>query len=149
MKATEEKQMRELVAVFLAENSKVNLSAFRTEESCWIGNILDSVSFLELLPKFSILNSQFSILDLGTGGGFPLLPLAIALPDVHFTGMDATQKKIDAVERIADGMGLKNVELIAGRAETLGRDPRYRGPQRQRQKHDVEAHRRRDGPFAR
>ena len=122
----EKQRLRKLVEVFLQENAKVNLSAFRTEESCWIGNILDSLSFLELLPKFSILNFQFSILDVGTGGGFPLLPLAITLPDARFTGMDSTQKKVDAVKRIADAMNLPNMELIAGRAETLGRDPHHR-----------------------
>ena len=126
MDALEEKRLKQLISAFLQENAKINLSAFRTEQSCWTGNILDSMSFLELLQTFSILQSPFSILDVGTGGGFPLLPLALSLPDAHFTGLDATQKKIDAVRRIADQMNLKNVDLVCGRAETLGQDPRYR-----------------------
>ncbi|NOS67226.1 MAG: 16S rRNA (guanine(527)-N(7))-methyltransferase RsmG [Candidatus Peribacteraceae bacterium] len=118
-----ERLLHELVKVFLEENSKVNLSAFRTEESCWVGNILDSLSFLELLPLFSTLNSQLSILDIGTGGGFPLLPLMIALPDVRFTGIDSTQKKIDAVARVITSLGFARkapLDLLCGRVEEFG-----------------------------
>lgn len=107
--------------VFLAENAKVNLSAFRTEENCWTGNILDSLAILEILPKLSAIHLPLSTVDVGTGGGFPLLPLALSLPDVRCTGVDSTQKKIDAIGRIAKQMDLKNVELICGRAEVLGR----------------------------
>lgn len=121
-----EQRLRQLVQIFLVENAKVNLSAFRTEESCWIGNILDSLAALDDLSQLVTRNPQLRVLDLGTGGGFPLLPLALSLPAVHFTGLDATQKKIDAVRRIAEAMELKNVELISGRAETLGNDKRYR-----------------------
>ncbi|TSC57406.1 MAG: 16S rRNA (guanine527-N7)-methyltransferase [Candidatus Peregrinibacteria bacterium Greene0416_19] len=132
-----ERRLRELVSAFLSENQHINLSALRTEDQCWIGNVLDSLALLGVLPKFSILptsppglrrasNSQFTILDVGTGGGFPLLPLAITLPDAKLTGLDATQKKIDAVRRIADALELTNVELIAARAEILGHDPLHR-----------------------
>lgn len=72
------------------------------------------------------LGQGIRILDLGTGGGFPLLPLAICLPHYHCTGVDSVQKKISAVERIAQAMELSNVSLISGRAEELGRDPEHR-----------------------
>lgn len=112
--------------VFLEENTKLNLSAFRTEEQCWIGNILDSLPAVEHLSPMSNPHSPITILDLGTGGGFPLLPLALLLPQSHWTGMDSIQKKIDAIQRIVDAMGMKNVDLICGRAEELGRDPEHR-----------------------
>ncbi len=129
-----EQRLHELVKFFLSENAKTNLSAFRTQESCWIGNILDSLAVLQLpSPLLSaakdgggVGGGGVKILDIGTGGGFPLLPLAVSLPDAHLTGMDSTQKKIDAVQRIADALGLKNVDLLCGRAETLGHHPRYR-----------------------
>jgi len=69
---------------------------------------------------------KMHILDLGTGGGFPLLPLALCLPDCAFTGLDATQKKIDAVERMIAAMHIQNVSLISGRAEVLGKYPAHR-----------------------
>jgi 16S rRNA (guanine527-N7)-methyltransferase len=65
-------------------------------------------------------------LDLGTGGGFPLLPLAICLPQCSFVGLDSVQKKISAVERIAQAMHLTNVSLVCGRAEELGRENAHR-----------------------
>lgn len=125
-----EQKLRKLVEIFLMENAKLNLSAFRTRESCWAGNVLDSLASLPVISAFParLAGGRFplSILDIGTGGGFPLLPLAIALPDSGFTGLDATHKKICAVARIAESIGLKNVALACGRAETLGRTGRYR-----------------------
>lgn len=128
-----EQQLHRLLRVFLEENQHLNLSAFRTEETCWIGNILDSLALLDILPHLKAHNSHLQALDIGTGGGFPLLPLAICLPAVasakvglptfHFTGIDATRKKVDAVKRIICALGLPNVTMFWGRAEGLGKDP--------------------------
>jgi hypothetical protein len=63
---------------------------------------------------------------LGTGGGFPLLPLSIVLPNAKCVGVDAVQKKVDAVQRIVTGMNLKNVELICQRSERLAQAPEER-----------------------
>lgn len=121
----QEKSLHTLVQVFLEENRKLNLSAFRTEETCWVGNVLDSLAFLELLPGLTLpLNCR--ILEVGTGGGFPLLPLAVCLPQHTFVGIEATKKKVAAVQRIADALALRNVELVWGRAEELGHDEKHR-----------------------
>lgn len=120
------KQLAELTKAFLEENAKMNLSAHRTKEAVWMGNVMDSLSSIQALKQFSIFNSQFSILDLGTGGGFPLLPLAITLPEHRFTGLDSVRKKMDAVEHIVNTMKLPNITLITGRAEELGHDPSHR-----------------------
>ncbi len=116
-------QLQRLVTVFLAENEKINLSALRTEAACWNGNVLDSLALLEL-P--SIMDTASTLLDLGTGGGFPLLPLAIARPSLQCTGLDSVGKKVAAVQRIADAMALKNVSTIAGRAEEIGKQKLHR-----------------------
>ncbi len=110
------------MARFLEENSKLNLSALRTPETCWAGNILDSLPILDV-PEFAAVKTM---LDVGTGGGFPLLPVAMARPDLAVAGLDATQKKIDAIGRIAADLGLANVRLIGGRAEDLGHDDSHR-----------------------
>ena len=124
--------------VFLEENKKLNLSAYREEGQCWVGNVLDSVIALDELwdifcagyeverGKWKGEKEKISIIDVGMGGGFPMLPLAILFPEIKFTGLDATGKKVDAVRRIADKMELKNVQLITGRAEEVGRDEKYR-----------------------
>jgi 16S rRNA (guanine527-N7)-methyltransferase len=139
----QERRLRELMEVFLEENQKLNLSAYREEEACWIGNVLDSVAaamttkgpHAEEAPatpfethdaKHRAPQGDVHVIDIGTGGGFPLLPLALLLPDVHFTGLDATKKKIAAVQRIADKLGIENVTLLTGRAEEIGQDSRYR-----------------------
>jgi 16S rRNA (guanine527-N7)-methyltransferase len=67
------------------------------------------------------------VLDLGTGGGIPGVPLAIAFPDSAFTLLDATRKKLDAVKQMTDRLGLTNVATLHGRAEELGHDPQWRG----------------------
>ncbi len=118
-----ETHLRLMMDSFLAENANINLTALRTPEACWIGNILDSLPFLEILPK---LGSLKRIMDLGTGGGFPLLPLAIALPDKAFVGLDSTKKKVDAVGRIIESSGIGNVTLFSSRAEELGHDRAHR-----------------------
>ncbi len=66
------------------------------------------------------------IVDLGTGGGFPCLPLAVFLPDAEFTAVDARKKSVDFVARIAEKTGLKNVKACHSRIEDLGRLPSYR-----------------------
>lgn len=121
-----EPKLRELVTVFLEENKKLNLSAFRTEEHCWMGNVLDSVSLLDAFTKIEGISVPSTLLDIGTGGGFPLLPLAISLPGTHCSGIDATKKKIDAVQRIVDALGLKNVGLFSERLEEKARDKNFR-----------------------
>jgi len=121
----QEAHLRQLVRVFLTENQKLNLSAFRTEEACWVGNVLDSLALIEVLPRLQ-LSASSQILDVGTGGGFPLLPLAICLPQHRFVGIEARKKKVDAVQRIVDALALQNVELVVGRAEELGHDREHR-----------------------
>lgn len=124
-----EPDLRQLNKIFLEENQKLNLSAFREEEQSWVGNVEDSLSILDspLLQTGEGLGVRsLKILDIGTGGGFPLLPLAICFPDSEHVGLDSTQKKISAIEHIAKEIGLTNVSLISGRAEELGRDSEHR-----------------------
>jgi 16S rRNA (guanine527-N7)-methyltransferase len=141
MKKMSPEKLKELLRVFLVENAKLNLSALRTEETCWVGNILDSLALLEILPHLSspVASNQSqvasrqspvasrSLIDIGTGGGFPLLPIAISLPEWKCTGLDATRKKLDAISRISNALHLNNVELIWGRAEEIAKDNKYAG----------------------
>ncbi len=119
-------RLKELQAVFLEENTKLNLSALRDADAVWNGNILDSLPLLDYLHSLSTFHFPLSVLDVGTGGGFPLLPLAICMPNCRFTGLDSTQKKIDSIQRMVDALGLSNVTLLAGRCEELGHEPAHR-----------------------
>jgi 16S rRNA (guanine527-N7)-methyltransferase len=125
MNPTQEDRLRDVMHVFLEENTKLNLSALRTEDACWHGNILDSVPFMELIEQ-KIIDTPKNLIDIGTGGGFPLLPLSVLLPDTKCTGLDSTAKKIEAIKRIVAMLNMKNVALIAERSEILGRNPAHR-----------------------
>ncbi|MBQ2593431.1 MAG: 16S rRNA (guanine(527)-N(7))-methyltransferase RsmG [Candidatus Riflebacteria bacterium] len=92
-------------------------------EEMAIKHFLDSL--LPLCYSLPLWKSQ-SILDLGTGGGFPCLPLAVALPKSHFTAVDGRQKSVDFVARMAESIGLTNVETIHSRIEDLGQDEAHR-----------------------
>jgi len=87
-------------------------------------HILDSLSPLSF--KRECWEKINTILDLGTGGGFPALPLAIAFPQKMIYALDAKGKSVDFVERIKVAGGIKNLKTILGRAEELGRQKDFR-----------------------
>lgn len=99
---------------FLEWNQKINLiSRKESEEGYWEKHILHSLALAFVQP----LRPQSEVLDIGTGGGFPGLPLAILYPDTNFTLVDSIGKKILVVNDLVDQLGLKNVTAIHGRAE--------------------------------
>lgn len=100
-----------------------SVSKIFDKEEMAIKHFLDSL--LPLCYSLPQWKSQ-SILDLGTGGGFPCLPLAVALPKSHFTAVDGRQKSVDFVARMAESIGLTNVETIHSRIEDLGQDKSHR-----------------------
>jgi 16S rRNA (guanine527-N7)-methyltransferase len=102
-------------------NKKVNLISRKNEENIWKGHIALSLSML-----FKInFRSGMKILDLGTGGGFPGIPLSILIPECSFTLLDSTQKKITCVQSMAESLQLKNVKTVWGRAEELNQKNIY------------------------
>lgn len=124
-----ETRLRQLLQIFLEENAKLNLSALRDPERCWIGNVLDSMAFADYLSlekgKIRTQNVH-KLIDVGTGGGFPLLPLAISLPHTECTGMDSTGKKLKAIDHLIAQLKLPNAKTLFGRAEDLGHEGWYR-----------------------
>ncbi|WP_135228482.1 16S rRNA (guanine(527)-N(7))-methyltransferase RsmG [Deinococcus fonticola] len=113
---------RQLYALLLEGNARLNLTALKTEQDIVLKHFVDSLSCL----RGYHLDTPAKVLDLGTGGGFPSLPLAIARPTLELVPMDATRKKIDFVRETAHTLGLSRVTPVVGRAETLGRDPELR-----------------------
>ncbi|MEQ9453092.1 MAG: 16S rRNA (guanine(527)-N(7))-methyltransferase RsmG [Phycisphaeraceae bacterium] len=116
-------QLGLFLALLLERNQTMNLTAIREPEAAWSRHILDS---LTVLPALEELSDHARIIDLGTGGGLPGLPLAIARPDLRFTLVDSTQKKIAFVQEAADQLGLPNVTAIAERSERLARHSNHR-----------------------
>ncbi len=108
-----EKKRKKLVDVFLEKNKQINLSAIRDEQGVFDKHIRDA---LEVEQVFDF-QPWMEVCDIGTWGWFPLLPLAIEYPDVHFTGMDSVRKKLDAIWDMAKQLGITNVDLLWKRAE--------------------------------
>ncbi|MBP7823370.1 16S rRNA (guanine(527)-N(7))-methyltransferase RsmG [Candidatus Gracilibacteria bacterium] len=117
MNYRENTQLQKLVSIFLEKNTHINLSAIRDEEGVWVKHIEDSLITLPLFEQFG--DKKLKILDLGTGGGYPGLPLATMLPQHHFTLLDATRKKVDCVREFAESLGLTNVTAQWGRVEDM------------------------------
>lgn len=103
--------------LLLGWNKKINLISRRDEENLWTSHILHCLSlfFKVNLPTGS------TVLDLGTGGGLPGIPLKIVRPDLRLTLLDSTQKKINAVKDIVSTLGLTETKAVWGRAEDVGK----------------------------
>ncbi len=112
-----------IIEAFLRENAVTNLSAIRTPEGVSEKHIRDSLAAEMFLTG---LDADSKILDIGTGGGFPLLPLAAVFPEYQFFGLDSVGKKLAAIERITQATRIKNVTLLNGRLEEFGRRPEHR-----------------------
>ncbi|AFY40157.1 16S rRNA m(7)G-527 methyltransferase [[Leptolyngbya] sp. PCC 7376] len=106
-----------------AGNQKLNLTRITTLEDFWEKHLWDS--FVALNPIFSDLPNTGKLIDIGTGGGFPGLPLAIAYPEWQITLLDSTRKKIAFLNELSETLALNTVG-IADRAEAVGQNPAYR-----------------------
>lgn len=115
-------RLRAFVDALLRENEKLNLTAVRDPQTAWRVHVLDSLALLPLIRQ----RACRTLLDLGSGGGVPGLPLACALPQMQVTLLDSTQKKIAACGRIADAIGLTNVSFLAARAEDAAHQAQQR-----------------------
>lgn len=108
-----------LLADYVLEwNEKINVTAVRDKDEFMKKNIEDSLS-ISVCPQF---REAKTVMDMGTGGGFPGLPLAIAYPEKSFLLVDSVGKKLKVVADVADRLGIKNVEVLHSRAEDLKKD---------------------------
>lgn len=104
--------------LFLEENSKVNLISKNDEKFLWEKHVYDSLSIEKFFEKYS-LSGEISLLDIGTGGGFPAVPIAITYPDIKVTAVDSIGKKIRAIDSIKQKLNLENLTAINARIESL------------------------------
>ena len=112
----EQKQQFEKLEQLYAEwNEKINVISRKDMDGLYEKHILHSLGIAKVMP----FADGTKVLDVGTGGGFPGIPLAILFPEVSFTLIDSIGKKIKVVEAVSEGLGLKNVTAVHGRAEKL------------------------------
>ena len=120
----DDKQINQLDLFYemLVEKNKVmNLTAITEFDEVIVKHFADSLSIGIVMP--SNINT---VCDLGTGAGFPGIPMAIAYPNIQFTLIDSLNKRIKFLQEVVDALGLKNVTLIHARAEEAGRNKLYR-----------------------
>lgn len=108
----------------LADSMYPSVSKIFSPEEIAMKHFLDSILPLKFAPESIV--KALKVLDLGTGGGFPLLPLAIMFPDKKFLGVDSRQKSVEFVARMAQQTGLNNVSVEHSRIEELGQNPKHR-----------------------
>jgi 16S rRNA (guanine527-N7)-methyltransferase len=108
-------RLAQLGELYAEWNEKINVISRKDMEHLYEKHVLHSMS----IYRFAPFQPGSKVLDIGTGGGFPGIPLAILMPEVKFTLVDSIGKKIKVVQGVAEALGLQNVEAYHERAEKI------------------------------
>ncbi len=106
-------QFEQLGNLYREWNEKINVISRKDIDNLYLHHILHSL----VIAKFINFKDGTEVLDLGTGGGFPAVPLAIMFPKVNFTAIDGTRKKITVVNEVKEAAGIDNLTALQARAE--------------------------------
>ena len=114
-------RFEKLAELLIEANTRVNLTRVAPKDIVSL-HFLDSLSIAAAVP----LQVGMGLIDVGTGGGFPGLPLAIAYPEMHVTMVDGTRKKLDFIDAVIADLGITNAVTVHARAEDLAKRNEYR-----------------------
>ena len=123
-----EKQIDQFIKYYemLVEKNKVmNLTAITEFNEVIVKHFIDSLAFVKVVDKDDLSNG-ISIIDIGTGAGFPGIPLKIAFPNINITLLDSLNKRINFLKEVSDELGVEGIDFIHGRSEDFGRNPQFR-----------------------
>ncbi len=131
LSAKQDEQFLTFYELLIEWNSFMNLTAITDFDEVMKKHFLDSLAFVRFLDtsdneKKSFSEYSFCMIDVGTGAGFPGIPLAILFPNAKFVLMDSLNKRIKFLNEVKDRLGLTNVECVHSRAEDLARNVDYR-----------------------
>lgn len=113
--------------LLIEKNKVMNLTAITDKEDVIVKHFIDSIALIPYLTDKGInINNKLKIIDIGTGAGFPGLPLKIMMPDVKFTLLDSLNKRVSFLNEVIDELKLKDIEALHGRAEDYASDNKYR-----------------------
>lgn len=126
LSAEQQAQFARYRDLLLDWNQRVNLTSITDPQEVLSKHFLDSLAFLITIPRRFKISGKLKLLDVGSGAGFPGLPIQIAYPTWQITLLEATGKKVRFLEQVVADLGLSQARAIQGRAEDLAHDPQHR-----------------------
>lgn len=117
-------QFLQYYEMLVEKNKVMNLTGITEYEEVIQKHFLDSLSLIRVIPDIS--SQKLTVIDLGTGAGFPGIPLKIAFPELEITLMDSLNKRILFLQEVIDALGLKKVSAVHGRAEEMASNATHR-----------------------
>lgn len=119
----QKQKFQQLYEEILEGNRQFNLTRITSPRDFWEKHLWDSLAGV-ISPSFPP-DQPLQVIDIGTGAGFPGIPIAIAFPDCQVTLLDSTRKKVNFLNNLSQHLSLTNVTAIASRAEELAKDKQY------------------------
>ena len=124
LEATDKKllNLKKYREILIEWNKVMNLTGIEEEREVYIKHFLDSISAV----TNNYIHDNISLIDVGTGAGFPGMPLKICLESINLTLLDSLNKRINFLQEVANELNLRDIEFIHGRAEDFGKNEEYR-----------------------
>jgi 16S rRNA (guanine527-N7)-methyltransferase len=124
--AHQQKQFQRFYELILTANQQFNLTRITEPSEFWEKHLWDSLRGVAQFLASPLASSPFSAIDIGTGAGFPGIPIAIVRPDWQLTLLDSTRKKVNFIQSTIQTLEIENVQLLIDRVEQAGRHRHHR-----------------------
>ncbi|GAX35579.1 16S rRNA (guanine(527)-N(7))-methyltransferase RsmG [Nodularia sp. NIES-3585] len=125
--AQQQQQFQQLYELIVVGNRQLNLTRITDPQEFWEKHLWDSLRGIAPHGQFlSSVSENAAVIDIGTGAGFPGIPVAITVPNCKMTLLDSTRKKINFIDEILTELSLSNAKTFIGRAEEIGHHPQHR-----------------------